>query len=72
MLLGTAMVLLSPTGALARDHDSDDWLRHERREWREHERREHHRRRHFRGSVYYGPAYVNRYDRWGYFHPYGY
>ena len=33
LLLGSALVLLSPAGALARDHDRDDW-RHERHEWR--------------------------------------
>jgi hypothetical protein len=63
LLLGTALALLSPAGALARDHDRDDW-RHERHEWREHHR-------HFRGYVYYGPRYRNGYyDRWGYWHPY--
>jgi outer membrane biogenesis lipoprotein LolB len=73
VLLGTALALLGPSGAFARDHDRDDWRRHERHEWREHEWREHHRHWHFRGSVYYGPAYAyGYYDRWGYFHPYRY
>jgi hypothetical protein len=69
MLLGAVLVLLSPAGALARDHDRDDW-RHERHEWREHHR-------HFRGHIYYGPSYYygptyrnGYYDRWGYWHPY--
>jgi hypothetical protein len=60
LALGTALTLLSPAGAFARDHDRD-------REWREHHR-------HVR--VYVGPAYRygyanGYYDRWGYWHPYG-
>jgi hypothetical protein len=63
MLLGTALALLSPAGALARDHDRDDW-RHARHEWREHHR-------YYRGHYYYGRPYAyGYYDRWGYWHPY--
>ena len=74
ILLGTALAVLQPGAALARDHH------HERREWSEH-------RPHFRAHFYYGPSYRSGYydrwgywhpyrggyyDRWGYFHPYGY
>ncbi len=56
LVLGTALALLSPSMALARDYE-----------------REHHRHRF---SIYfgYGPRhYANGYyDRWGYWHPYGY
>ena len=67
LVLGTALAVLAPDAALARDRDHE---RHERREWREQEWREHRHRGHFR--VYYGPAYARGYyDRWGYWHPYG-
>ena len=67
ILFGTALMLLGPTGAFARDHDHDDWRwRHERYEWREH-----HHRHHAHIRVYYGPQYrYGYYDRWGYWHPY--
>jgi hypothetical protein len=64
LALGTAMAILSPGAALARDHDRD----HERREWREHER--HERREHVwreRSARWYRYGY---YDRWGRWHPY--
>ena len=72
LLLGTALILLSPAGALARDND--DW-RHERHEWREHHHyRVHYRTRHVTG--YYDHwGYWHQYgyyDRWGYYHRYGY
>jgi hypothetical protein len=63
---GTALAIMTPGAALARDHDRD----HERREWREHERherREREWREHYRHAYRYG-----YYDRWGYWHPYGY
>ena len=46
-------------------HEAREWREHEQREWREHERREHLRR--------YNRGYQNGYyDRFGYWHPYGY
>ena len=84
MVLGIALALLSPSTALARDHDREH-ERHELREWREHEWREHRHRHHFRAYFHYGHrnGYYNRwgywhpyaagyYDRWGNFHPYYY
>ena len=62
LVLGTALALLSPSAAVAKDH----------------ERREHKRHRFSisigSGPRYYGPAYYERgyYDRWGYWHPYHY
>jgi hypothetical protein len=62
LVLGTALSVLSPGAALARDHDE----RYQRREWREHRYRPR-----IRAHFYYGPAYSNGYyDRWGYWHPY--
>jgi hypothetical protein len=72
LALGTALAIMSPSAALARDHDRD----HERHEWREHERREHvwnERAPGYRGYYSYGPRYANGYyDRWGRWHPYGF
>ncbi len=68
LVMGVALSILSPTAALARDHDRD-W-RHERHEYREHER--HVWREHFRPGfgVYVGPQVNGYYDRWGNWHPY--
>ena len=71
LALGTALAIMSPGAALARDHDRD----HERREWREHERHERRERvwreRPFYG--YYAPSYAGGYyDRWGGWHAYGF
>ena len=81
LALGTALAIMSPGAALAKDHDRDD-RDHERREWREHERHERRERiwseRTPRFGVYYGPSYTYRsyangyYDAWGRWHPYGY
>ena len=61
LVLGTALSVLSPGAALARDHD-DRYEQHARREWR---------RPRFRAHFYYGPSYARGYyDRWGYWHPY--
>ena len=75
LALGTALAIMSPGAALARDHDRDD-RDHERREWREHERHER-RERVWRERPYsfgyYGPSYAGGYyDQWGRWHPYGY
>jgi hypothetical protein len=78
--LGTALTLLTPATAMARDRD--DWGRsrgHERRE-RHKEHWEHHDRG-YRGGYYYsapsyyGYGYYNQaprgyYDRWGCYHSY--
>jgi hypothetical protein len=66
LALGTALAIMSPGAALARDRDDRD---HERREWREHERHER-RERVWRErspgfSFYYGRNY-NPYSR-GYY-----
>jgi hypothetical protein len=70
VVLGTALSLLSPAAASARDHDRDRGERHEFRE------RGFHRGPRF--SIYYGPSYAygpgytnGYYDQWGYWHPYG-
>lgn len=80
VVLGTALSLLSPAAALARDHDRDrgherrEWRDNERHEWREHEWRERGPRfRFYVGPSYtYGPSYYGNgyYDQWGYWHPY--
>jgi len=67
LALGTALAIMSPGAALARDHDRD----HERHERREHVWRE--RSPGFRVYYGYGPSYGNGYyDRWGRWHPYGF
>lgn len=63
LVLGTALALLSPGAAVAKDHGP-----------REHKR---HRFSISIGAgprYYYGPGYYERgyYDRWGYWHPYGF
>jgi hypothetical protein len=70
LALGTALAIMSPGAALARDRDRD----HERHEWREHERREHVWRERAPGfRAYYGYSYSNGYyDRWGRWRPYGF
>ena len=82
LALGTALAIMSPCAALARDHDRDD-RDHERREWREHERHER-RERVWRErspgfSFYYGygpsysysPGYANGYYANGYYDRWG-
>jgi hypothetical protein len=81
LVLGTALAVLNPGKAIAKNHDRDD----ERQEFREHRGR-----RHFSTHFYYVPTYRYRYgyryydpwyrspytsgyyDWWGYWHPYGY
>ena len=65
LALGTALAIMGPGAALAKDHDRDH-ERHERRVrvWSE-------RPPHFR--AYYGYGYANGYyDRWGRWHSYGF
>lgn len=82
LVLASALAVLGPQVASARDRDDYRYSRdareardgrewrertgHEREEWREHERREDRR--------YYGRGnYANGYyDQFGYWHPYGY
>ena len=67
LALGTALAVMSPGAALARDHDRDH-ERHERRVrvWSE-------RPPHIRAYYGYGLGYANGYyDRWGRWHPYGF
>ena len=86
LALGTALAVMSPATALARDRDRDD---------RDHERHERHERRERiwserspRYGIYYGPSYAydpysygyysgpnyagGHYDQWGRWHPYNY
>jgi len=69
LVLGSALALTQPQTAAARDRD-DYWqgrtqrsyVRHERQEWREHERREHRYVRPTYGDPRFG--FFDRYGRW--------
>jgi hypothetical protein len=65
LALGTALAIVSPGAALARDRDHERHEHNERRErvWRE--------RGYFYGPHVYGYA-GGHYDRWGRWHPYGF
>ena len=71
--LGTALTLLTPATAMARDRD--DWGRARGHEWREHERHERHeaeeRREHrYRRGGYYGGGYYYSAPSYGYGYSY--
>ena len=69
LVLGSALALVQPQVAAARDRDDRYWRGEERREWLRHERHEREEaRERARWRHHYRTGYYDRYGYWHYYY----